>query len=103
MMYYSRIHSDQINPLIKEAFNLNNCMHDNGVFTWYTFAKEIFAEFEKDKSDFEAFSSPFKIAKISIKKIFKKSVYEHYKKQLTEKLSLNKDSSKLFLYSKLKL
>jgi hypothetical protein len=28
---------------------------------------------------------PFKMAKISIKKIFKKSVYEHYEKQLTEK------------------
>ena len=55
-----------------------------------------------DKSDFEAFSRPFKIAKISIKKIFKKSVYEHNEKQLTEKLSLNNDSSKLFLYSKLK-
>jgi hypothetical protein len=41
--------------------------------------KEIFDEFEIDKSDFEAFSRPFKIAKISVKKIFKKSVYEHYK------------------------
>jgi dTDP-4-dehydrorhamnose reductase len=30
-------------------------MHDNGIFTWYTFAKEIFAEFEIDKSDFETF------------------------------------------------
>ena len=39
-----------------------------------TFAKEIFAEFEIDKSDTEALSRPFKIAKISIKKIFKKSV-----------------------------
>jgi hypothetical protein len=39
----------------------------------------------------------FKIAKISIKKIFKKSVYDHYEKQLTEKLSMNNDSSKLFL------
>jgi hypothetical protein len=29
----------------------------------------LFAEFEIDKSDFEAFSRPFKIAKISIKKI----------------------------------
>ena len=87
-MYYSRIHSDKINPLIKEAFNLNNSMHDNGIFTRYTIAKEIFAEFKIDKSDFEAFSRPFKIAKISIKKIFKKSVYEHYEKQLTEKLSL---------------
>jgi hypothetical protein len=100
-MYYSHIHSDKINPLIKEAFNQNKSMHDNGIFTWYTFAKEIFAEFEIDKSDFEAFSRPFKIVKISIKKIFKKSVYV-YEKQLTGKLSLNNDSSKLFLYSKLK-
>jgi hypothetical protein len=38
---------------------------------WYTFANEIFAEFEIDKSDFEAFSTPFKIAKISIKFFFK--------------------------------
>ena len=67
MMYYSRIHSDKINPLIKEALNLNKSMHDNGIFTWYTFAKEIFAEFEIDKSDFETFSRPFKFAKISIK------------------------------------
>jgi hypothetical protein len=37
--------------------------------------KEIFAEFEIDKSGFEAFSRVFKIAKISIKKIFEKSVY----------------------------
>jgi hypothetical protein len=44
MMHYSRIHSDKINPLIKEAFNLNKYMHDNGIFTWCTFAKEIFAE-----------------------------------------------------------
>ena len=76
MMYYSHIHSDQINPLIKEAFNQNKSMHDNGIFTWYTFAKEIFSEFEIDKSDFEF--KTFKMAKIYIKKIFKKSVYVHY-------------------------
>ena len=46
-------------------------MHDNGIFIWYTYAKEIFAEFEIDKSDNEAFSRPFKIAKISIKKYLK--------------------------------
>ena len=71
MMYYSHIHSDQINPLIKEAFNVNKSMHYNGIFTWYTFAKEIFAEFEIDKSDSKAFSRPFKIAEISIKKYLK--------------------------------
>jgi hypothetical protein len=35
MMHYSRIHSDKINPLIKEAFNLNKYMHHNGIFTWW--------------------------------------------------------------------
>ena len=49
MIHYSHIHSDKINPLIKEASNLNKSMHDNGIFIWYTFAKEIFAEFEIDK------------------------------------------------------
>jgi hypothetical protein len=68
MMYYSHILSDKINPLLKEAFNLSKYMHDNGIFTWYTFAKEIFVEFEIDQIDFEAFSRPFKIAKISNKK-----------------------------------
>jgi hypothetical protein len=31
MMYYSRftIHSDKINPMIKEVCNLNKSMHDN--------------------------------------------------------------------------
>ena len=61
--------------------------------------KIYFAEFEIDKSDFEAFSRPFKIAKFSIKKIFKKSVYERYEKQLTEKLSLNNDSSNFFQFN----
>ena len=74
-MYYSHIHSDKINPLIKEAFNLNKSMYNNGIFTWYTFAKEIFAEFEIDKIDFEAFSRSFKIAKISIRKYFLKNLF----------------------------
>ena len=45
MMYYSRIHSREINPLVKEALLLNKDMHENGIFTWYTFAQEIFSEF----------------------------------------------------------
>ena len=61
--------------------------------------KKYLPNLKQIKSDFEAFSRPFKIAKISIKKIFKKSVYEQYEKQLTEKLSLNNDSLKLFLYT----
>jgi hypothetical protein len=52
--------------VVKEACNLNKSMPDNGIFTRYTFAKEIFSEFEIDKSDFEAFSRPFKMDKMDI-------------------------------------
>ena len=77
-------------------------MHENGIFTWYTFAKEIFAEFELDNSEYENYDKQFKLIKNSFKKSIKKTVKEQYDKLLTDKLSSIDDSSKLFLYSKLK-
>ena len=41
--------------------------------------KRTIAEFEIDKIDFEAFSRPFKIAKISNKKIFKTCLWTLWK------------------------
>ena len=80
MMYYSRIHSREINPLVKEALLLNKDMPENGIFTWYTFAKEIFSEFHLDKSEYENYDRPFKLIKTSFKKVFKKAVCEQYDK-----------------------
>ena len=101
MMYYSHIHSDIINPLIKEAFDLNKYMHDNGIFRWYTFAKEILPNLKQIKVILKLSVGLLKLLKSLLKK-YLKHVYEHYEKQLTEKLSLINDSSKHFLYSKLK-
>ena len=42
MLYYSRIQSDGINPLVKEAFNINKNISSENIYTWYTFATEIF-------------------------------------------------------------
>jgi hypothetical protein len=42
MLYYSRIQSDGINPLVKEAFNINKNISNENIYTWYTFATEIF-------------------------------------------------------------
>jgi hypothetical protein len=44
MLYYSRIQSDGINPLVKEAFNINKNISNENIYTWYTFATEIFHE-----------------------------------------------------------
>ena len=49
MMYYSRIHSENINFLVKEAFNINKSMSEEGIYTWYAFVIPIFdaAKLEK--------------------------------------------------------
>jgi dTDP-4-dehydrorhamnose reductase len=49
MLYYSRIQSDGINPLVKEAFNINKNISNENIYTWYTFATEIFKEVELNK------------------------------------------------------
>ena len=48
LMYYSRINSSNINPLVKEAFYLNKSMTEDGIYTWYSFATSIFKEEELD-------------------------------------------------------
>jgi hypothetical protein len=50
MLYYSRIQSDGINPLVKEAFNINKNISNENIYTWYTFATEIFKEVELNKN-----------------------------------------------------
>jgi hypothetical protein len=51
MLYYYRIQSDGINPLVREAFNINKNKNKNisneNIHTWYTFATEIFKEVAK--------------------------------------------------------
>jgi hypothetical protein len=36
MMYFNRINLNDINPLVKEAFNISKDLHDNGMYSWYT-------------------------------------------------------------------
>jgi dTDP-4-dehydrorhamnose reductase len=49
MLYYSRIQSDGINPLVKEAFNKNKNISNQNSYTWYTFATEIFKDVKLNK------------------------------------------------------
>ena len=58
MLYYSRIQSDGINTLVKEAFNTNKNISNENIYTWYTFATEIFKEVELNQNNFEDFSGP---------------------------------------------
>jgi aconitase A len=45
MMYFVRINTNNINPLIKESLIVNKSLHDEGFYTWYTLALNVFQEF----------------------------------------------------------
>lgn len=81
MLYYSRIQSDGINPLVKEAFNINKNISNENIYTWYTFATEIFKEVELNKNNFEDFNKPFLLVKDTFKNTFKKTIKEKYLKK----------------------
>jgi hypothetical protein len=43
-MYFVRINTNNINPLIKESLNVNKSLHDEGFYTWYTLALNVFLD-----------------------------------------------------------
>ena len=53
MSYFIRINTLSVNPLISEAVNVNKKMHEEGHFSWYTLALNLFKEIGKDSSDFK--------------------------------------------------
>ena len=85
MLYYSRIQSDGINPLVKKAFNINKNISNENIYTWYTFTTEIFKEVELNKNNFEDFNKPFLLVKDIFKNMFKKTIKEKYLKKFLNK------------------
>ena len=102
MMYFVRINPNNINPLIKESLNVNKSLHDEGFYTWYTLALNVFQEFDLDAEDFSNMDKCFHKIKVPFKKEFKKVVHNNYIQKTKDKLSKLTDNSKLYLYNKIK-
>ena len=101
-VYYIRINSHDINPLVNDALNLNKTLSEEGFYTWYSFATSIMKEFELEKSDFEHPNTLFKDVKYKVKRVSKTAIKQTYHNILLEKIHSSDSSSKLHLYSKLK-
>ena len=41
IVYLSRIHTDNVNPLLKEALILSKSLDSQGTYSWFTFVKNI--------------------------------------------------------------
>lgn len=100
--YYSRLNTLGINPLLKDAFNLTKKLSEERVYTWYSFASSIIDEVKLDKDHIHYLDKHFHEVKSTIKNICKKRVKESYLEIFTDKIDRFDNSSKLFLYSKLK-
>jgi dTDP-4-dehydrorhamnose reductase len=84
--------------LRKHLFNINKNISNENIYTWYTFATEIFKEVELNKNNFEDFNKPFLLVKDTFKNTFKEIIKEKYEEKILEKISNLDNSSKLFLY-----
>jgi hypothetical protein len=103
ILYFSRINCKEINLLVsQEAFKLNKTVSQDCIYTWYTFVREILAEFDINEEDLFVLDKPFKLIKNPIKNSTKRVVKEKYDQIVLEKLSNLDENSKLFLYNKRK-
>ena len=41
IVYLARLHTDNLNPLLKEAFELSKSLDSQDVYSWYTYVKNI--------------------------------------------------------------
>jgi hypothetical protein len=97
-LYFSRINFEEINPLVQEAFKLNKTLSQDGIYTWYTFAREILAEFDINEEDLFVLDKPFKLIKNLIKNSTKHVAKEKYDQIILEKL-LNLDENSNFFFT----
>ena len=72
VLYFCRLNTENINPLLKEAYHINKTLHNDGVYSWYTSTWKIFEECGLQTTDYENLNSPFCKIKSKIKKNFKK-------------------------------
>jgi hypothetical protein len=102
MVSFSRLNTNNINPLVAEALKVNKNLHEEDIYSWYTFANNIFKEFDLIIENYSNIDKSFEKVKYSIKTQLRKVATEKYRNKFKEKLSSYSDKSKSFLYSKLK-
>ena len=100
LLYLARLHTENINPLLKEAFLLTKSLDCAGTYSWYTYIKNI----HKDDNILKEIENCKTLKDLNSVKIhIKRSVEDKYKSLLENKIKSYDQSSKLFLYKNIKL
>ena len=102
LLYFYRLISKPINPLVKAAFNVNKSLDQEGIYTWYTFTKNILKDLNLEDAGLLNEDKTFQSQKYTLKKKVKILLNDYYKEKMLGKLDSFTEKSKLYLYSKLK-
>lgn len=101
ILYFLRLNNDSLNPLLKEAYDLTKSLDKDGIYSWYTYAKNIS---EESKIDLELINNCKTIKQVkNIKPVIKKSVINYYKNIVDDQINNLNDSNKNYLYKFLKI
>ena len=57
ILYFIRLYTKDLNPTLKESFLLTQNLDTSGVYTWFTFAKDIVGEIGLDIDQIKNFSN----------------------------------------------
>ena len=101
MLYFARLYTTKLNPLLKESFLLCQNLDFQGIYTWFSYAKSIIDETGLDILQLQNTTSS---NQVKLPKKYVKSTLKFYYENLrNNKLSKLDQKSKLYLFSNLKI
>ncbi len=98
ILYLARLHTEDLNPLLKESFELSKSLDSQGTYSWYTYVKDISSNYEIEDE-----ITSCKTAKDvkHLKHALKDHIRENFKKIFQDKIDSYDENSKFLLYKKL--
>ena len=96
MVYFSRLNTNNINPLVAESLKVNTNLHEEDIYAWYTFANNIFEEFDLNIENYSNINKSFEKVKYSIKTQLGKIVTEKYRNKFKKNFHHTLTNQKYF-------
>lgn len=102
LLYLKRFECCKLNPLLKEAYTLSKNLDSEGVYSWFTYVKNILSELNLDIAQIQQNTSSDKKINNSFKVYIKTSSKNYFENLIHDKMQNIDEKSKLYLYKNLK-
>ena len=100
MLYYSRLHTVHINPLLKESFDLCKMLDSEHTYSWITYIKDIISDTAFDVKKAKSCQTSKSVK--SNASYIKTELSKYYDNITYNKISSLNDQNKIVLYKSLK-